>query len=328
MSPVQELVLMLQQAAILVNQLMASVAPAVAGAGMQLWQGLALIVVVWTGAQMALSGGGVNMAAIVRMVIGLSIPLGMLQFYTAPLPGAGRSVPDLITGMGEWLQLMIVADAGTAMVEQVADAFGGWQEMVGRRQVDGGLFAFGWNALTDLTGILDAAFDLVVTLTLMLVLAFGLLVVFAIGQAQVLWAQIALSIALLLGPVFIPWVLVPQLSFLFWGWLRTVLVYSLYGAVAAAVFRIITELGVFVVQGWTGDIGNPDIEWAGPTGMMTALRRSMVTVPYLAAAGLATLKIGEFTQMLLSGSGNVGSGASARAVQTAAVARVAVTGGV
>ncbi len=70
----QDLILMLQQAGILVDQLMASVAPAVAGAGMQLCRVLALIVVVWTGAQMALSGGGVNMAAVVRMVIGLSDP--------------------------------------------------------------------------------------------------------------------------------------------------------------------------------------------------------------------------------------------------------------
>ena len=223
MSPVQELVLMLQQASILVNQLMASVAPAVAAAGMQLWQGLAVIVVVWTGAQMALSGGGINMAAVVRLVIGLSIPLGMLQFYTAPLPGAGRSVPDLITGMGDWLQSMIVADAGTAMLEQLGLAGGAWQEMFGGRGVFGGLATFGWNVVTDLPAVLDAAFDLVMTLVLMVVLGIGLVVVFAIGQAQVMWAQLALSIALLLGPVFIPWMVVPQLSFLFWGWLRTVL---------------------------------------------------------------------------------------------------------
>ena len=36
---------------------------------------------------MALSGDGLNLATVVRMVIGLSIPLGMLRFYTAPLPG-------------------------------------------------------------------------------------------------------------------------------------------------------------------------------------------------------------------------------------------------
>ena len=322
----QDLILMLQQAGILVDQLMASVAPVVAGAGMQLWQGLALIVVVWTGAQMALSGGGVNMAAVVRMVIGLSIPLGMLQFYTAPLPGAGRSVPDLITGMGEWLQTMIVADAGSAMLEQLGLALAAWREQFGGRGILGGMATFGWNVVTDLPGVLDAAFDLLVTVVLMMGLAIGLIVVFALGQAQVMWAQMALSIALLLGPVFIPWIVIPQLSFLFWGWLRTVLVYSLYGAVAGAVFRVITELGVFVVQGWTGDIA-ADVEWAGPTGIVTAWRRSMVTIPYIVAAGLATLKVGELTQMLLSGSGNVGSGASSRAVQTATVARVAVTGG-
>ena len=322
-----DLVLMLQQASILVGQLMSSVAPAVAVAGMQLWQGLALIVVVWTGGQIALSGGGINMAAVVRLVIGLSIPLGMLQFYTAPLPGAGRSVPELITGMGEWLQLMIVSDSGSAMLEQLALAGSGFRELLGGGGPFGGMGSIGWSMLTDLPAVLDAAFDLVVTITLMLLLAIGLVVVFAIGQAQVMWAQLALSIALLLGPVFIPWLLVPQLSFLFWGWLRTVLVYSLYGAVAAAIFRLTTELGVFVVQGWTGDMA-AGVEWSGPTGIMTAWRRSMVTIPYIVAAGLATLKVGELTQMLVSGGGNAGSGASGRAMQTAAVARMAVTGGV
>ena len=321
-----ELLRLLQQAGILTGQLMASVAPAVATAGMQLWQGLALIVVVWTGAQMALSGHGINMAAVVRMVIGLSIPLGMLQFYTSPLPGAGRSVPELITGMGEWLQLMIVADAGTAMMEELALAGTAFRELFAGEGVFGSMAAFGWNLVTDLPAVLDAAFDLAVTLVLMTLLAMGLVVVFAIGQAQVMWAQLALSIALVLGPIFIPWLLVPQLSFLFWGWLRTVLVYSLYGAVAAAIFRVITELGVFVVQGWTGDVA-AGVEWAGPTGIVTAWRRSLVTIPYIVAAGLATLKVGELTQMLISGGGNAGSGASGRAMQGAAVARVAVTGG-
>ena len=74
------------------------------------------------------------------------------------------------------------------------------------------------------------------------------------------------------GPVFIPWMVFPQLWFLFWGRFRTVLVCSLYGAVAGTIFRIITELGVFVVQGWTGDMAT-GVEWSGPTGIMTACRR-------------------------------------------------------
>ena len=51
-----------------------------------------------------------------------------------------------------------------------------------------------------------------------------------------------------------------------------------------------------------------------------------VTIPYVVAAGLATLQVGEFTQMLVSAGGRLGSGASAQAVQTAAAACVVVTG--
>ena len=82
------------------------------------------------------------------------------------------------------------------------------------------------------------------------------------------------------------------------------LVCSVYGAVAGTIFRIITELGVFVVQGWTGDMAT-GVEWSGPTGIMTACRRSLVTIT---VTGLATLKVGELTQMLVSGGGNAGSG--------------------
>ena len=41
------------------------------------------------------------------------------------------------------------------------------------------------------------------------------------------------------------------------------LVCSLYGAVAAAIFRIITTLALFVVQGSTGDLAD-GVEWSGP----------------------------------------------------------------
>ena len=47
------------------------------------------------------------------------------------------------------------------------------------------------------------------------------------------------------------------------------------------------------------------VEWSGPTGIMTAWRRSLVTIT---RTGLATLKVGELTQMLVSVGGNVGPG--------------------
>ena len=61
----------------------------------------------------------------------------------------------------------------------------------------------------------------------------------------------------------VPVALVPLLALVS----GTALVYSLSGAVAAAIFRIITELKVFVVQGWSGDI-------AAGLGTVGADRRS------------------------------------------------------
>ncbi len=57
------------------------------------------------------------------------------------------------------------------------------------------------------------------------------------------------------------------------------------------------------------------------------MRRTLVTSPYVLAARLATLKVGELTQILVSRAQAVGSGASGRAAQTVAAVRTVVTGG-
>ena len=85
---------------------------------------------------------------------------------------------------------------------------------------------------------------LIVGLLMSLVMLVVLIVVYAVGQAQVIWAQLAITLAILLGPIFIPFLVMPPLSFLFWGWFRTLLTYSLYAAIAAAVFRITTQVGM------------------------------------------------------------------------------------
>ena len=312
----EEAWLFVQEAKTLMDNVGNAVAPAVRVAGMRLWQGLALIVVSWTGLQMAL-GGTLDMGRVVRMALGLSIPLAMLQFYVVDLPGTGRNVPDLITGMGAWVNQMVVADTGQTMAQRMGLAFDAFAARLGEAGFFGGE-GMGWMAtIANLPALMNAAFDLVVTIGLMTMLAIALVLVWSLGQAQVLWAYLAMSITLLLGPIFIPWIVVPQLSFLFWGWFRTLLIYSLYGAVASTVFRIIAELGITVVDAWTTDITNPNATWTGLDGLTAAGIRTAVTVPYIIAAGLASAKVGELTQLLVLGGGNPGSnaGQAARAVQ-------------
>ncbi len=68
----------------------------------------------WYGTQTALDGRGVDVAGFVRLAIMLAIPQGMLQFYNAQIPGVGLTTPEVISGMGSWIQQAVVADAGTA----------------------------------------------------------------------------------------------------------------------------------------------------------------------------------------------------------------------
>lgn len=319
-SPLQELVLMLQQVGILMEQSDGLGPTRRRRVWHAAWQGLALIVVFWTGAQMALSGHGVDMAAVVRMVMGLAIPLGMLQFYTAPLPGAGRSIPHLITGMGDWRLAMIVADAGSAMLEQLGLALDAWRTAPGRLRRHGGVRL---ERVTDPPGVIDAASDPAVTL--------------APDDAPHPGPDRRLRPRAGAGHVgadgarhrccsAAPGCSSRSLSFLFWGgcaWCSPTRSWSCTTNTPSSVMIRNTASATGLDGRCRGRyrVGRTDraVDGVAP---------SLVIIPYLVAAGLATLKVGEMTRMVVSGARNAGSGASTRAVQTAAVVRMAVTGGV
>ena len=82
--------------------------------GRDLWRGLAVIVIVWTGLRIAFSGS-IEAWEIVRLVFGLWIPWVMLQFYSVPLPGMALSFPEMIAGGGAWLQRMFLEDTVSGM---------------------------------------------------------------------------------------------------------------------------------------------------------------------------------------------------------------------
>ena len=284
---------------------------------MDLWTGLSLIVVVWTGTQMALSGGGVNMASIVRMMITLSIPFGMLRFYFIQLPGIGLNVPDVITGMGLWLADTIIADAGEDFRSQIGVMLRQtWTNVGLTAEPESGFFGQITGFVAGLIGMLNT---FIVGVVMSLVMLLVLIVVYAVGQAQVIWAQLAITLAILLGPIFIPFLVLPPLSFLFWGWFKTLLTYSLYAAIAAAVFRITTQVGLQMI----GTLAEPG-PYGTSEGHQIVLENLLAVLLYGVAALLASLKIGEFATMLLSGGGAAASSAGSRVTQ---VARMAATKG-
>jgi hypothetical protein len=63
----------------------------------------------------------------------------------------------------------------------------------------------------------------------------------------VAYGFIATAVCVLVGPIFVPFFIVPKLEWLFWGWFRCFLQYAFYQVIAAAVVFVVGNLllGVF-----------------------------------------------------------------------------------
>src|SRR5204862_8110021 len=64
----------------------------------------------------------------------------------------------------------------------------------------------------------------------------------AIAIVVIAFGFIATAVCVLVGPVFIPFFIVPKLEWLFWGWFRCFIQYAFYQVIAAAVVYIIANL--------------------------------------------------------------------------------------
>ena len=56
------------------------------------------------------------------------------------------------------------------------------------------------------------------------------------------FGYVAVGVSVLLGPLFIPFFLVDELNWLFWGWLKSLVQYSFYPVVGAAYIYVFGKL--------------------------------------------------------------------------------------
>ena len=128
-----------------------------------------------------------------------------------------------------------------------------------------------------------------------------LLVLSAVTYAQVIWAHVALAILIILGPIFIPFLVFDPLSFLFWGWFRAMITYSLYGVIAGAVLRVFSAVGISYIT----TLGNANLDMRSLTDVGLW---GLAVVPLFISGILASLKCGELASMLVTSAGAAGSG--------------------
>ena len=136
----------------------------------------------------------------------------------------------------------------------------------------------------------------------------------AVTYAQVIWAHVALAILTILGPIFIPFLVFEPLSFLFWGWFRAMITYSLYAVIAGAVLRVFSAVGIAYVT----SLRNTDLDMQSLTDMgMWLLGR---LYPCSSPEYWRASSVGELASMLVTSAGAAGSGLMGMATTGAVVA--------
>jgi type IV secretory pathway VirB6-like protein len=233
--------------------------------------------VVWYGIKAALAAGehrgGFHFANFVTLILMISFGFAMVNYYDAPIPGFGRDFHHLITDEAASLSNQI----GQANAQRIADdtsyVLGNLEAPGITQPIATFLYALLWLAAVVTEGLA------------LIVVAFGV---------------VATAVCILLGPVFIPFFIVPQLDWLFWGWLKAFIQYAFYQVVAAGVLYIVSQFTYGIIHAQiTGLISPTDL-----------IRISPVLVVMYLAAIYAIIKVPMLTSHIFSGT----SGGSAMVI--------------
>jgi len=187
--------------------------------GYNLFLSFATILIVWQGVKMMFSHDslGDSMFDFAKLLMLISFGYAFITFYEAPLPGIGVSFSNLITDQTGYFQSVLEARAFDNVYrhfDELSDHF---------------LQPDAWSILANL---------IYWAMLLLIALAKGL------SLAVIAFGLIASAVCGLLGPIFVPFFIVPKLEWLFWGWLKSFIQYSFVPVVAIA-FLMIFERFVF-----------------------------------------------------------------------------------
>ncbi len=187
--------------------------------GYTLFVAFATILIAWHGIKMMLDRDslGDHMFGFAKLLVFISFGYALIAFYEAPLPGIGVSFSNLITDQTHHFANILDARSLEMMFQHLDEL---WNHFV---QPDA------WSILANLLYWL-----LLIVVTLAKV----------ISLAIVAFGLVASAVCALLGPIFVPFFIVPKLDWLFWSWFKAFVQYSFVPVVAFA-FLMIFERFVF-----------------------------------------------------------------------------------
>jgi hypothetical protein len=259
--------------------------------GQNIFRTLAIVMIVIAGSRIAFSDH--HALHKLRTLAGLLLLVWiMITLYSTPSPLLGgysfsEAIPKTAFGMAD----LVGTTTQQQMLSKLNDISNGIQDM--------GEFS--------LLHARDFIIYLLITL-LIAVLELAMFIVVGFGY-------LALGAILVIGPILIPFVLVPRLDFLFWSWLKALIKYSFYPVVGNIILLGISQIMLSVL--------NTTLLSQGLTPGRIAV--SMTQVPILAVVFLAGIysifKIPSLVGDIFSGAANAGSGVQ-QAVSSAVAAAI------
>jgi hypothetical protein len=195
--------------------------------GQNLFRMFATILVAWYGIKSALASAGgkhyFHFDNFASLLLTIAFGFAMVNYYSDPIPGIGSSFHNLITNEAQFLANQINQAEVQTIVTRIAD----------------------FETRIDAPGVTDLLGTIIYAVIVILLAAAQ-----AVSIVVIAYGFIATAVCVLVGPVFVPFFIVPKLEWLFWGWLRCFIQYAFYEVIAAAVVYIIGNLiiGVLTLQ--------------------------------------------------------------------------------
>lgn len=185
--------------------------------GQNMFRSFAVILIVWFGIRAALSSAeeGFRFSNFVSLILAIAFGFAMITYYDSPIPGFGRSFKNLIIDQAVYLSNHLEAASLGEIQERLVELY---STMETPSLLDG---------IQILRYFISMAAIILAQVAVLAVISYG---------------YIAMAVIVLVGPVFIPFFIVPKLEWLFWGWLRSFLQYAFYQVVAHAFVFVFGQL--------------------------------------------------------------------------------------
>lgn len=260
--------------------------------GLTIMASLGTIMICWHGIEAVLSdrqgGVGFDMGAFARLLLQLALALTLLHCYTHSMWGF-PSVQD------------VVIDSSSHFVRHIES--GGERDLYAAIGVVDKQFSEDVNVIEGM-GVALRKFAV----------RLELFVLRAIMYMVTGFTVVALAVLLMVGPLFIPWLVVPKLDWLFWGWVKALLATAFMKVVAAGFVVVYAKATVIMLK---KVMEHPSSTGAGIAPVTDSVWFTILGV-YCCTVVWGMTKVPAVTMAIFSGTGVGGSG-FAEVVQGAAM---------